>query len=249
MRHYAVSVLSLALGGIWLASLWAESPAFEVASIRVHPGTSPMRVQVQLRHGRLRGENVTLSHVLSVAFGVSEDRIIGPNWLERDRFDFAGKSPEGIPDSEMKPMRQALLRDRFRLKEHTELRKIRAYTMVVAPGGVKMPVYPSPEPTGRSYPHGYPMMRGTLTTAQIAELISPIVGRPVVDATGLTERYNLLLSFAPFTPRTEVSDDAGLGPPDIFTAMQEQLGLRLNVEARDLNVIVVDSIERMPSAN
>ncbi|HEY3839447.1 MAG TPA: TIGR03435 family protein, partial [Bryobacteraceae bacterium] len=95
---------------------------------------------------------------------------------------------------------------------------------------------------------GFPMMRGTMTTSRLASLLSTVAGRPVIDRTNLTGRYHLLLSYAPpfsqFTGIPKVS-----APPDLFTAVQEQLGLKLQPNKSNLEVVVVDRIDPQPSEN
>jgi uncharacterized protein (TIGR03435 family) len=220
---------------------------FEVASIKPSSPDARMGTGLQLRNGRLTGSTVTLRATLATAFGLSEPRIMGADSLDKDRFDWIAKSPDGVPDSEMKPMLQALLRDRFHLAVHRETREMPVYDLVVAKGGVKMPVYPAEEHPVPTYPAGTPMMRGTFTMSQLANGLSRLAGRPVFDKTGLTERYNLVLSFAPLTPRT--ADAPEFGPPDLSTALQEQLGLRLEAKKEGVEVIVVDHITRTPSEN
>ena len=230
----------------------AAEVTFEVASIRPSPPGTQMTIGIELRHGRLRGSNVTLRQIIASAYGVTDPLILGPDWLNKYRFDILAKSPDGVPDTEMRPMLQSLLKERFQLAVHRETRKMSAYDLVIAKGGPKMAVYPAP---ANSVPlsSGSPMMRGAITMAQLSQGISRVVGKPVFDRTGLTERYDLLLSFAPLSLETgNVSNngrsDLG-GAPDLFTAVQEQLGLKLEPEKEGVEVIIVDHIEQSPSAN
>ena len=115
-----------------------------------------------------------------------------------------------------------------------------------------MPKYPAPD-AGPKKPGdfryiGFPMARGTGTTSQLAQLLSHVVDRPVLDRTGLTERYSYFLSYAPISPHT--SEHPGdFGPPDIFTAIEEQLGLKLQAGRSLVDTVAVDHIERMPTEN
>jgi uncharacterized protein (TIGR03435 family) len=231
----------------------AQSPAFEVASIK--PDTDPpnMVIVPGLRHGTLHGEKITLRVLLAIAYGMTEPRVFGPDWLDKNRFDIVAKSPPGVPDSEMRPMLLALLKERFQLTAHLEAREMAVYYLVVAKSGVKMPVYPAQDGAGL-HPgndpdiRGFPMMRGVLTTSQLSDRIASLVSRPVIDKTGLTERYSLFLSCAPLSPRAgdRVPE---FGPPDLFAALQKQLGLKLEAGKDNVKVVVVDHIEQMPTEN
>jgi uncharacterized protein (TIGR03435 family) len=203
----------------------AQPPRFEVAAIRLNKDTGPIQIiDLSLRKGRLTGSRVTLRRMLAVAYGMTEPRVVGPDWLNRNRFDIMAKSPEGVPDNEMEPMLQALLKNRFKLTAHLETREMAIYGLVVAKGGVKMPVYPATD-RGPDVPwvdpnvRGFPMIRGAVPLSQFAGMLSSIVNRPVIDKTGLTERYSFFLPYAPLTPQTG-NDVPEFGPPDLFTALQ-----------------------------
>jgi len=237
----------LALG--FAAVCAAQSPQFEVAAIRLSNDPPFMVTGPGLRHGLLTATKVTLRDMVAVAYKMTKPRVIGPEWLDKDRFDIAGKSPEGVPDSELRPMLQALLKDRFHLAAHSETREMPVYDLVVAKGGVKMAVYPEVErPIEDTIGHGFPMSRGTSTASQLADTMTFFVDRPVIDKTGLTERYNYVLSFAPMSPQAGASAPE-FAPPDFFTAVQKQLGLKLEPGKDNLEVVVVDHMERMPTEN
>jgi uncharacterized protein (TIGR03435 family) len=232
-----------------VTSLYAQSPAFEVAAIRLSNDPPFMVLGPGLRNGHLTASKVTPRRMLAVAFGMTEPRIIGPDWLDKNRFDIAGKSPEGTSDSDLQPMLQQLLKDRFKLEVHREAREMPVYDLEVAKGGVKMAVYPAVErPIEDPVGHGFPMSRGTSTTSQLADMMTFFVNRPVIDKTGLTERYNYVLSFSPMTPQSG-DNVAEFAPPDFFTAVQKQLGLKLEPAKDIMDVVVVDHMEQMPTEN
>jgi uncharacterized protein (TIGR03435 family) len=227
----------------------AESPQFEVAAIRLSNDPPFMTTGPWLKHGLLTATKVTLQRMVSVAYGMTLPRVIGPEWLDRDHFDIAGRSPEGVPDSELRPMLQALLKDRFHLTVHSETKEMPVYDLVVAKGGVKMAVYPALErPLDDPPVRGFPMMRGTATTAELADMMTFFVNRPVINKTGPTERYNYFLAFAPLSPQTGDSAPE-FGAPDFFTALQKQAGLKLDSDKASLDVVVVDHMEQMPTEN
>jgi len=223
---------------------------FEVVSIKPSSSDCRMIFGPEIKNGRMRAACVTVRRILAVSYGVAERRVIGPDWLDKERFDMLAKSPDGVPDREMKTMIQAVMTERLHLAVHRELKEMPVYDLVVAKGGVKMSIYPGAE---RPLPSsaaaiGFPMIRGTVTMAQLAEAMTGLVERQVVDKTGLAGRYNVILSFAPEAPAA--SENAlELRPPDVFTAVQEQLGLRLAPRKDRIEVVVIDHIEHMPTEN
>jgi uncharacterized protein (TIGR03435 family) len=92
------------------------------------------------------------------------------------------------------------------------------------------------------------MMRGSGTAAEIADLLSDAVHRPVIDRTGLTARYNFFLSYAPVAAQPRATSPE-TGPPDIFTAVQNQMGLRLDAGKDMVEVIMVDRVDTVPTQN
>ena len=145
-----------------------------------------MGIGAGLRNGTLHAAYQTLRSLLAAAYGFSEPRIIGPDWLDKNRFDIFAKAPSGVPDSEMKPMLQALLKDRFKLSAHFEARMMPVYYLGVAKGGVKMHLYPEPDGAPEHY-NADPKtrcdgsMRGTGTVSQFLPGMSKVAGRPIID--------------------------------------------------------------------
>jgi len=231
----------------------SQSPAFEVASIKPSRDVVPMMVVTpDFRNGTLHGERVTTRMLVAAAYGVTPPLVTGPDSLDKGRFDVIAKAPEGAPNSDLRPMLQNLLKDRFKLIAHMEKKERNVYFLRVARGGVKMPKYPAPDggPKKPGDPRysGFPMARGTGTTSQLAQLLSRVVNAPVIDETGLTERYSYVLSYAPISRQTS-AHPADFGPPDIFTAVEEQLGLKLQAGRSLVDIVAVDQIERMPTEN
>jgi len=244
LRAYSLALV-LAIARVIAAD--AAEPSFDVAVIKPSAPDLPGSALGGLHHGTFTVTNASLRQVLAVAYDMAEPRIVGPDWLDKARFDITAKSPPGVPDSRSTTLIQALLKERFKLAAHLEPREMPVYYLTVSRGGVKMPVYPALD-RGPAHPGGGASFRGTLTTAQLAEKMAPIVNRPVIDKTGLTERYNIFLSYAPLSPQ-QGSDAAAFGPPDFFTAIQEHLGLKLQPGKASLDVVVVDHMEQMPTEN
>ncbi len=229
----------------------ADQPKFEVATIKPSgPDSRGIRMGIGagLRNGRFMAGDQSLKEMIAAAYGITPNRVFGPDWLDAAQFNFTAKSPEGVPDTEMRPMLQALLEDRFRLISHPELREMPVYELVVAKAGVKMPIYPARPPRlDETHDPRIATMVGTAaTTTRLAESLSNLAGRPVVNKTGLTERYAYILRFSRPQAPDDLTENA---PPDLFAAVQEQLGLKLQPGKANLEVIVVDHMERTPSEN
>jgi len=240
-----------------------QKPAlsFDVASIK--PNNSGGRNSVVLPRpgGGFTATNVTMMQLMRFGFSIQEFQVSGqlPNWFNIERFDIEARADvQGEPRAEVwQPMLQALLADRFKLAFHKEVRAMPAYDLIVSKNGHKLQrVEPGeclPPPAG---------MCGTFraSTSQIigdrvsmeafATRLTRSMGRTVVDKTKVEGVFNLLLQWTP-DPQPGVQVDAPPpdgGGPTIFTALQEQLGLRLEATKNPVEVYVIDRVER-PSEN
>jgi uncharacterized protein (TIGR03435 family) len=237
-------------------------PGFDVAVIRPNPGdtTGHSHIWSSASDGNFKTQNVTAMELVRYAFGMPETRITGgPAWVRSAKWDVEAKSDPAI-DAELRGldsarareqkqhMLQALLADRFALKVHQETRELPLYALVVAKGG---PRFQPSKINGTTINNGnaYITVTGSdHTVALLAEQLSRSLGRIVVDQTGLDGRYELSLKWTP--------DDAGAGTgtaladtgPSIFTAIQEQLGLKLESRKGPVPILVIDHID-LPSQN
>ena len=238
------AILSFSLAVAASAGLLAQSPAFEVATVKANRSGSGSSNGPFISKGRLAAQNASLRQILQVAYGVSELEISGPDWLNYERFDLAGKVPDGVPDTEIMPMLQSLLKDRFRLAAHDEERETAVYDLTVAKGGAKLTAFdPSHIPATPPRNGAESMIIGPMTMSQLASQLARPAGRPVIDKTGLEGRYFLAVTFSP------LSADPREGAVDIFAALQQQLGLRLEPDKEKLRILVVDHAERVPLEN
>jgi uncharacterized protein (TIGR03435 family) len=246
MRMGAVILL---VTGTVAAALWAQSPAFDVATVKVNGSGDGITGFPGIRDGMVTARNASLRMLLRAAYDLSENRIIEPDWLDADRFDVTGKSPQGVPNSEMMPMLQTLLKERFHLAFHREMKQMPVFDMVVAKGGLKVtlsdPAHPFPTPPPNP---GGAMNLGAGTMPQIAQRLTGAAGRPVLDKTGLEGSYGFLLIYTPLSAQAAGSA-AGSGPPDFFTAVEQQMGLKLEPKNELIEVLVVDHADRTPTEN
>ena len=239
-------------------------PAFEVASIK--PDPIPLQnISIGKPGGRLVARGIFTRFLIALAYDVREFQVLdGPSWITREQYSIDAKPGDNPKDpifsvyltkrqkedDEFKLRIQSLLADRFQLRIHKETRETQVYSLVVAKNGPKFKesrFNESDAEKGRL--PGLKMRPNELagTSVEIrllAETLSRQLGRNVIDKTGLNGEYDFDLRWAP-----EVGD--GDSPPDgpsVFTAVQEQLGLKLESSKAPVDAIVIDHIER-PSAN
>jgi len=229
-----------------LAGAQTSSPAFEVATIKPTGPSTDGHTHINYPPGdRFSASNITLLALMQWAYGMPERQILdGPSWLGSTRFDIQAKADSdrikgltGVQDRDLKRrMVQAVLADRFGLKLHQETRPLPAYDLILAKGGSKL--QPS-KSNGNSYGVGRTHFNGEgLTMTMIAEELSLIAGRVVVDKTNLADRYDLKLEWS--ADDAPASDNSA---PSLFTAIQEQLGLKLESAKEPVPVLVIDHIE------
>jgi bla regulator protein BlaR1 len=236
-------------------SLCAQQPDFDVAYIKPNPGWPPMTVGPGFNAHGVGGSKVTLRNLVMLAYDVTAPRVIGPGWLDGNRFDIIATAPEGTAPAELRVMLQDLLKQRFHLRAHMETRDMPVYDLVVARNGVKMVGHPAPAPVGPAVPRdAYPgvthlsTLRGSgQTTTFIAEKLSGMTDRPVLDKTGLDGTYDYFLIW--LSSVSAASNEVELGPPDLFTAIEQQLGLTLRPTKAQLTVVVVDQADQIPTEN
>ncbi|MBV8729111.1 MAG: TIGR03435 family protein, partial [Acidobacteriia bacterium] len=244
---------------------------------RLNTGCAPLAAPyptaglIQRAYGRL-----PLGRV--VRLGSSVPISGGPAWIYSDYYTINAEAPGNASEAVMEgPMLQALLEDRFRLRVHRQTRQVPVYALTVAKGGPKIkPItesncvardyskFPPPPPPPGKRPCFDMIARGAGPNAKIRDdestsdyftkLLGLALDRPVIDRTGLTGKYNLVLEFAVDQATARLADDLPTQPsdeppaPSIFTAVEEQLGLRLVSTRGPREFLVIDHIER-PSEN
>lgn len=232
-------------------SMAAEiDPSFEVATIKPANPDRPGQSILVDRAGMFTTTNTTLKDLMIFAYGVHPGQIQGlPSWAESDKYDIVGKPDhEGIGnDVQIRSMMKKLLAERFNLTLHRENKELSAFTLNLGKNGPKLTV----NETGGNLPGFGGRGPGSIgvrnsTMEQFAGFLQArLVDRPVVDKTGLKGKYDFTLTWRP-DQLGPAPDNAPPPPadlesrPDIFTAMQEQLGLRFQAEKTGVEVLVVD---------
>jgi len=213
--------------------------------------------------GRYLFHSATLLDLIVTAYRVDTFQVVSKSDLTRDLFDLDVKLPPDTTKVQFREMLASLLSERFRLKTHSETREFPAYAMAVDEAGPRIQVAPRldefpalpPDRPGlirrstRKGEHLLVQIRAQQQTmATLAEFLHIVDGRNVVDRTGLSDRYDFTLEFSEEIPNLQDSP----GPPpalSLFEAIRKQLGLRLIAQKVPFPMVVVDSVDRMPSEN
>jgi uncharacterized protein (TIGR03435 family) len=251
MTRLAPLLALIAAMGLPLAAQ-ESTTAFEVASVKPNDSGAPRSGTSTPPGGRFEGTNVTLQQLIKVAYDVRDVQIVGgPAWVKSDRFDVTGKIPDGAPPTNVPEMVKSLLSDRFRLIIHREAREQPVYALVLARPDRKLgPALRMTNCVGNgcgnmstNENNGSGAVRGvSRSMSDIAAWIADRVDRDVVDRTRLGENYDFELKY--MSARVGGALPSGDMPPSLFTALQEQLGLKLEGTRAPVEFIMIDRAER-----
>jgi uncharacterized protein (TIGR03435 family) len=255
------------------ALIVSQAPAaFDVASIKPNnSGAIGEQVRFYPPSGRVTMTNVTVRRTIINAYQLQDQQLVGgPGWVTTEHFDIVANSEAtNLSPMDRWVMVRALLADRFKLKMHTEPREQSVFGLVLSRRDgqlgehltrsgtdCKLPTAPRTGPIDLSVPNQCGVIMGGpgrmnfrgVTMEVLAAQLSSRVGRTVVDRTGLEGRFDLDVEFAPAPPPGSNGDPAAIDRPadaaaSIYTALQEQLGLKLDSQKRSIDVTVIDSVE------
>jgi uncharacterized protein (TIGR03435 family) len=224
----------------------AQKPVFEVASVKPTPPErqNHLRLDRCTSGGRFFVGGAPLMWSLTYAFGLKDYQVFGaPDWLNEfgSAYDIEGKPATPVNEDQCRLMLQSLFADRFKLKTNFEMKEAPVYVLTIGKNGTKLHEGGSVKinggieylpqtlgPRKLKWPDG-------LTMPTLAIILSGHTDRPVVDLTGLQGTYGVTLNFS-------LAD--GDGEPSIFTAVQDQLGLKLDPARAPIEMLVIDHIER-----
>jgi len=227
-------------------------PDWEVATVKPSDPNDPRGQHFNQRGRHQLMLDTTVEDFLLLGYSLQKSQLAGlPEWAKTQKWDV-----DGVPNAEGEPnwpQLQALVRkilaERFALKVHHEQRELAVYALTVAKGGAKMTPNTS-DPNGMLDQQGgaangrdVEKLKNT-SMSDLAQILQFRVGRPVIDRTGLKGRYDFNLQWTTDESRAPAVD----APPGIFTAIQEQIGLKLEPVKAPADVLVVDAVER-PGAN
>lgn len=229
-----------------------QTPAFEVASVKPSPpmvfgpGRSNFIGGPRTDAGRATWTNVPLRFYTMQAYGLTIAWRIegGPAWFASDNFDVTGTFPPGTSKEQIPLMLKTLLADRFKLATHSEMREHSIYALTVGKAGVKIRESADDDSSMTNRMGTGHMDLHKVTMQRLADLLSGTTlkmdERPVVDMTGLKGVYDVTLDWAADARQTE--------KPSLFTAVAEQLGLKLEARKAPVEILVIDRAEK-PSEN
>ena len=227
----------------------AARPQFEVASIRPSRAGANSSSGIHTGHGRLDAQNVTLQRCIIGAYGVGPHQISGgPAWLDTERFDILAKADRPIDDdAALMAMLQSLLADRFQLALHRETRRISAFVLETGSKGARLEKAAGGEGSTNSSNSntGIAIHARNTTLDSFARVLSRHTELPVINRTGMDGIYNIQLHWTPERARPPEDPSQSVS---LFTAIQEQLGLRLRARKEPVEVLVINGAER-PSEN
>lgn len=228
---------------VWsFSTLVGQQPQFEAVSIRPHVGAVTVS-GLSMTGSQIAETAVSLVYLVADANDMKAEQVSGgPDWTRSSRYDVLAKTPGNFEHSreQLRQMLRLMLADRFKLQVHRETEDTPVYALVVAKSGSKLKT--SDKPTGvMNYgSDAGRRVEGSVTMDFLARMLESPSGRKVVDRTNMAGNYAMTLEFTPlgFTPPDNVS------PVSIFTAVQEQLGLRLESARAPVERLVIDRAEK-----
>jgi uncharacterized protein (TIGR03435 family) len=240
---------------IWRVSLFSAAAfgqAFEVASVKLHPGGAS-NINITTSGPRLRASAEMVHGLVLYAYNLKNYQLAwtSPNSAFDDiYFDIEAKAEgDAAPKpEEFRKMVQSLLADRFKLQVHHEMREIQVFALVLGKNGPKFKESaPDAAVSGRHGVNGrnQNMTLSKATMEDVAQQLPVYTGCPVIDKTGLTGTYDIKLEA---TPSFRINSNLDPSDISIFVAVQGQLGLKLEPQKAMIDVVVVDHVEK-PSAN
>jgi uncharacterized protein (TIGR03435 family) len=249
-----LKILLCILIGVPGSFSFSQTLSFEVASIKPNNSVSFNSGTRTTEHS-LSSQNVTAKRLIEMAYRVQSFQVIGgPDWMDSSRFDIEAKPPANvILNSDTIPkMILSMLEERFQLKAHRETRELPVYALVAGRDMTKLktPVEGKDGPGGdagsisiNGSRNKVEIRASAISLAGLASALGNQLDRTVIDRTNIAGVYDVVLSWSP--QPTVTSEQPG---PTVFTALQEQLGLKLESAKGPVEVIVIDSVQK-PSDN
>jgi uncharacterized protein (TIGR03435 family) len=227
--------------------------AFDVASVKaVDLSTLGDAIFMNLgtvRNGEVTFGNATLNDCIRFAYGIASDaQISGPEWIKSKRYlyNIDAKTGAGASSAQLQAMMQTLLAERFKVMTHREQKEMSYFALEPAKGGAKMQAVKE-VPDGFRGKNFGGQIDNIMPMPKLAYLLSRFeTERPIIDRTGLDGMYEVKLSWTLRQVQNANPDATGIS---LFTALEEQLGLRLEAQKGPVDVLVVDSAEKIPTEN
>jgi uncharacterized protein (TIGR03435 family) len=246
-RAFAAGGLIAFVSGVVLG----QAPAFDVASVR-RTGPSGVRASVEFLPGgkRFIATGTPLGQLIVMAYGITPLQVSPIDAIISEKYDVQAETGQPVTRTEMLLMLRTLLADRFRLSVHREMRELPAYALVIDKRGAKLRLSKEQLPWTLARARGNEQKSGRMffeneSMPDLAYALSTlvVVGRVVIDQTGLLGNYDFELNFAPPDGRADAPMNQQ-SLPSIFTAVREQLGLKLEPLKAPVEFLVIDHVER-----
>jgi uncharacterized protein (TIGR03435 family) len=247
LRRTLLLAIACAQAAVHTLPCAAQPPLeFDVASIKPAPPGSGNTTMKFEPGGRFRATGAPLNALIQLAYGVKDFQVSGrPKWADSESYesyDVVAQPAAGVTFNrdQLKVAIQALLADRFKLKFHRETKDLPIYSLVVGKNGPKLTKNIDAPGPGATIGSG--QLKGSkISMSILADLLAQLLDRTVRDDTGISGDFDVKLNWGP-------GQTADMDGPSIFTALQEQLGLKLNAQKGPVEILIIDSAER-PSGN
>lgn len=221
-----------------VASIYASEPGLPIANFHTSPGVFTVH-------------NVTLRSCIEWAYGIKPLQLTGPDWINDARFDIAARAEDSTADDDkLRLMLQTLLAERFGLKIHHEKKEQQVYALTLAKNGPKFHESTTVGPSGFSEDKTGAMGE-RVSIYEIADKVSQLPDRIVIDRTGLTGRYDFRIDLSPYM---NAAADGKDGPRSdvmsvLFSGFNDQLGMKLEPGKEIVDLVVIDSVNKTPTEN
>jgi len=234
---------------------------FEVASIKPSPVAPSANAGFNVTATEMRTPSISLARLITFAYALHRSQVVGlPGWAETEGYTIVAKLPQGDPtDPQLFEMVQNLLKSRFNLSSHMEKRELSVYAISIGkegPAGVKLVTSASSGLSVNAQGPGRVSFRGGTMANLANQLQLRVFDRPVVDQSGLTGHHDFTLEWRPDefqfpnmpAPQRAAAIAAADALPDLFTAFQQQLGMKLEATKAFVDVLVIDQVSK-PTEN
>jgi uncharacterized protein (TIGR03435 family) len=231
--------------------LSAASPMFDAASVKIadageaNPGDIARNMDSSPGHFLMR--NVPLRYCLEWAYDLKDYQVSGPDWIRNDNhYDIEATAP-GASENDMRLMLQALLLDRFQMKAHRETKNLDVYALLPGKGSSKLAPAKDDEQTSLGAGENGTVKFTKQPVSRFTFMLTRRMDRPAIDMTGLKGSYDFSIDLSGLGFNGNPPSDTSA--PSVFTTVQENLGLRLEAQKAPIDVLVVDRVEKTPTAN
>jgi uncharacterized protein (TIGR03435 family) len=256
------AALVLLVAAACATAVSAQAPAFDAASVRQTASVRPGADWVFLPGGVFNAENANVAELIGAAYGIETFRVVGgPDWVRSQGYDIRARGGADVTPDDTRLMLRRLLEERFRLRARMEPRDTPVFALVrsrsdtttgpqlrpaspdtcVDRGALPINLPPDALPAcGRLFTNPGWMRGRRVPLDLLATRLAPIVGRPVVNRTALAGMFDLDLDYAPELAPASVQQQK----PGLFTALDEQLRLKLESASAPVDVLIIESVER-----